>query len=199
MALLDGSSAEDQAARVALINDHFAQFLDPAEAIQQLVNPGALKTPEERFDYVLERLLTHLSLIASEAFVVEGLAAPLGIASEVASQLLRELVPAPADENQPILSAFLATEESPEQIAAFHRLAKIAVILNALKIPAEQVAFTITRGAELGWLDLNALPLATTGLRRAVVRAMAGDGHALSRRRRSARRDRDAVRNVRRP
>ncbi len=161
VALLNGSSTEDQASRIALINDHLAQFLDPVEAIQQLVDPAALTEPEERFDYILERLLSHLSRVAGEAFVVDGFASALGLAAEVTNPLLRELVPAPNDANLPILSVFLATMESPDQIAAFHRLAKIAVILNALKVPSEQVAFTITRGGALGWLDLNALPLAT--------------------------------------
>ena len=53
----------------------------------------------------------------------------------------------------------LETVESPEQVAAFHRLSKIAIVLNALKIVFANVAFTITRGGSLGWLDLNALPL----------------------------------------
>lgn len=159
VALLNNSSTEDAASRIALINEHFAQFLDPVEAAGRLVDPGDLTTSEERFDYVLERLLIHLSRVAGEAFVVEGLAAALGLVPEVVNQLLRELVPAPNDADQPILPVFLAIEESPEQIAAFHRMAKIAILLNAFKVPSEQVAFMITRGAELGWLALNALPL----------------------------------------
>jgi peptidoglycan hydrolase-like protein with peptidoglycan-binding domain len=160
VALLNNISTEDETGQIALINDHFTQFLDPAEAAERLVDPGDLTTPEERFDYVLERLLIRLSRVASEAFVVEGLAAALGLIPEVVNPLLRELVPSPNNADQPILTVFLATEESPEQIAAFHRLAKIAIMFNALEVPSEQVAFTITRGAELGWLDLNALPLA---------------------------------------
>ena len=163
MALLNGSSLEDKTSQIALVNDLFAQFLDPVEAVQQLIDPGPLTKPEERFDYVLQRLLIHLSRVASEAFVVEGLGSALGLVSEVANPLLRDLVPAPNDANRSILSVFLATEESPEQIAAFHRLAKIAILLKALTVPPEQVAFTITRGAAVGWLDLNALPLATQG------------------------------------
>jgi peptidoglycan hydrolase-like protein with peptidoglycan-binding domain len=159
MALLNNSSTENAASRIALINDHFTQFLDPVEAAERLVDPGDLTAPEERFDYVLERLLVHLSRVASEAFVVEAMVGALGLQSEVANQLLRELVESPNDATQPIIAVFLATEESPEKIAAFHRMAKIAIALNAFKIPPEQVDFTITRGAALGWLDMNALPL----------------------------------------
>ncbi len=160
IALLNRSSAENEASRIALINDHFAQFLDPAEAVQQLVNPGSLTTPEERFNYALAHLLSHLSRVAGEAQVVGAIGTVLGLSSDIAEQLLRELVPAPNDANESILSVFMTTLESPDQIAAFHRLAKITIVINALVVPPEQVAFTINRGAEVGWLDLNALPLA---------------------------------------
>ena len=159
MALLNGVSTENEPSRIALINEHFAQFLDPVEAAQRLVNPGELTTPEQRFDYVLERLLSHLSRVASESFVVEAFNSALGLVPDIANQLLRELVPAPNALDQRILSVFLATVESPHQIAAFHRLAKIAILLNSLKIPPEHVAFTISRGEAMGWLDPNALPL----------------------------------------
>lgn len=168
MALLNLTSVEDEAGRIALINQHFAPFLDPADAVQQLVNPGTLDTPAERFDYVLQPLLARLSRVASEALVIEGAASAFNVTSDVSSTLLRELVTAPNDPGEPILTVLLETTESPEQVAAFHRLSKIATILNALNVPAPHVAFTINRGASLGWLDLNDLPLApqdTTGPR----------------------------------
>lgn len=159
MALLNGTSLEEEANRIALINEHFAQFLDPVEAVQQLVNPGTLATSAERFDYLLERLLVHLARIASEALVVEISATTFALSSEVSGALLRELVNAPDDPGQPILAVLIETVESPEQIAAFHRLSKIAIILNALNVSTEHVPFTLTRGASLEWLDLSALPL----------------------------------------
>jgi peptidoglycan hydrolase-like protein with peptidoglycan-binding domain len=168
MTLLNLTSLENEADRTALINQHFAQFLDPVDAVQQLVNPGTLDTPAERFDYVLQPLLAHLSRIASEALVIEGTASALNVSSEISGALVRELIRAPNNPGEPVLTVFLETTESPEQIAAFHRLSKTATILNALNVPAAHVAFTINRGASLGWLDLNALPLTvqdTTGPR----------------------------------
>jgi len=159
MALLNGTSSETEADRIALINEHFAAFADPVEAAQQLVNPGTLATPAERFDYVLSHLLVHLARIASEALVVETSAAAFSVSAEVSGSLLRDLVTAPNNPGQPILSVLLETVESPNQIDAFHRLAKIGIILNALDVAVERVAFTITNAASLGWLELNALPL----------------------------------------
>ncbi|MFN0088301.1 MAG: neuraminidase-like domain-containing protein [Blastocatellia bacterium] len=156
--LINGASIETEAGQTAFINDHFSMFLDPVEAAQRLVGPGRLATAEERFDYVLARLLAHLSRVAREGLVIETLAGALGLDSAITERLLRELVPSPADPGQAILSVFLAAEP-PDQTVAFHRLAKIAMLLNALKVPSERVAFVIARGAGFGWLDLNALPL----------------------------------------
>ncbi len=159
MALLNLTSQEKEDEQIALINEHFAQFLDPAEAVVQLVNPGTLQTPVERFDFVLEPLLAHLSRVASEAFVVEATAATFGITTGVSNALLRELVPAPNIPDVAILTVLLETAESPAQIDAFHRLSKIAIVLNALNVAPEHVAFVINRGALVGWLELNTLPL----------------------------------------
>lgn len=160
MAILNLTSQEPEADQIALINEHFAPFVDPAEAAQQLVNPGTLDTPVERFDYVLQHLLVHLSRLASEALVVEVSAAAFGVTSEISSLLVRELVPAPNIPDVPVLSVLLETVESPAQIDAFHRLSKIGIILKALSVAAaENVTFTINRGALVGWLELNFLPL----------------------------------------
>jgi peptidoglycan hydrolase-like protein with peptidoglycan-binding domain len=166
MALLNLTSQEEEADQIALINDHFAQFLDPAAAVQQLVNPGTLQTPVERFDFVLEPLLAYLSRVASEALVSEATTTAFGITTEITSALLRELVPAPNIPDMPILMVLLETAESPAQAAAFHRLSKITTILNTFNVAMEDVAFVINRGASLGWLELNTLPLTaeeTTG------------------------------------
>jgi peptidoglycan hydrolase-like protein with peptidoglycan-binding domain len=159
MAILNLTSIEDKAAQTALINEHFTAFLDTADAVQQLVNPGTLDTPAERFDYVLQPLLVHLSRLASEALVVEACVAAFGVTTEVSNVLVRELVRAPNNPADPVLLVLLETVESPVQIEAFHRLSKIGIILKALNISSEHVAFTIARGASLGWLDLNDLPL----------------------------------------
>lgn len=166
MALLNLTSQEEEADQIALINEHFASFLDPAGTVQQLVKPGTLQTPVERFDFVLEPLLVHLSRVASEALVSEATATAFGITTEISNALLRELVPAPNIPDMPIQLVLLETAESPAQVAAFHRLSKITTILNTFNVAMEDVAFVINRGASLGWLELNTLPLTaeeTTG------------------------------------
>lgn len=168
VALLDGSTTEDQGALAALANEHLTQFLDADDAITQLINPGMLTTPEARFDYVLERLLPFLARNASEALVIESLATTLNMPTEVVNDLLRRLIPAPADPLLSSLSVFLSDEFLTDtnhifaaQHVAFHRLAKIAILLNALMVPAEQVEFVLRREPDIGWLDIAGLPLET--------------------------------------
>ena len=155
--LLGGDSTEVPERQIALIHEQFSQFLDPLDAVAQLVDPGTLAAGQERFDYVLQRVLDYLSRSTREALVVESVARALDLGSEIVNPLLRELLHAQDDSSQPMLSAFL--DSAADRTSAFHLLAKIAITLNALEIPAENVRFALTRGEALGWLDLSALPL----------------------------------------
>ncbi|HBZ29535.1 MAG TPA: hypothetical protein DEO56_02920, partial [Nitrosomonas nitrosa] len=168
VAILDGSTNENQDVLSSLLNDNLAQFLDPNEAFAQLVSPGTLARPEDRFDYVLERLLPFLARNASDALVIESVASAMGISTEIADDLLRRLVPAPGDPLLSSLEVFLsadfinATDAAfSDQHVTFHRLAKIAIMLNALSISSEHVEFVLRQGPALGWLDLAGLPLET--------------------------------------
>lgn len=173
MAMLAGTTQEDQAALTALISDHLSLFLEPTEALDRLVTPGTLTTPAARFDYVLRHLLVHLIRQQSEALVVENVGTALVLPLDVASGLLRQWVPAPSDPASNILRVFLALAELDDvgaatsgladQVSGFHRLAKIALVLNALAVPADQVEFMLRRSSSLGWVDLAGLPLNMQG------------------------------------
>lgn len=166
VALLDGSTIEEENALTALINENLVQFLDANDAIAQLINPGMLATPEARFNYVLERLLPFLVRNASEALIIESLATTLSMPTEVADELLRRLIHAPDDPQLSSLNVFLSNEFLADvdplftnQRLTFHRLAKTAILLNALMIPTDQVEFVVHRAPEIGWLDIADLPL----------------------------------------
>ena len=61
MVLLAGDSLLSEAEQEAFIEEHFATFLDVADAKQQLVGPTALKKPQARYGYVLRSLLLYLT------------------------------------------------------------------------------------------------------------------------------------------
>ena len=173
MAMLDRSTTEDQASLTALIEGQLSSFLDPVDAAAQLLEPGTLATPAQRFDYVLERLLVHLIRREREALAAENVAAAIALTRPVTDDLLRRLVASPADPQVAILEDFLDVdfladrdEEIGEpvtvfaqQFSAFHRLSKIGIVLNALSVPPEFVELVLTPGPQIGWLNLVALPI----------------------------------------
>ena len=204
MAMLDGSGTENQASLAALIEQQLSSFLDPADAEAQLVQPGTLATPAQRFDYVLERLLAHLVRRESEALVAQSVTTAIGLALGVTEDLLRRLVASPADPQVAVLEDFLDPEfladfdedtiepvtAFADQFTAFHRLSKIGIVLNTLSVPPESVEFVLTRGPQIGWLNVLALPVVTEALagpaldqwlqQAAVFRAAAGFGTGIA-------------------
>lgn len=107
------------------------------------------------------------------------MASTYSIELSVAEKLLRSFVSVP-DSDEHTLDVFLAdgfvppisdngqqpdfqgTTSSnlfPQQYASYHRLAKVALVLETLKVPADEIEFFFTDGVASGWLDLNTLPL----------------------------------------
>ena len=88
----------------------------------------------------------------------------------VSDLLLGGLMRSVADAAQPASSLFLAdafldssgeiTEAAfADEFAMVRRLHKTALLLNRLRVPAEELAFLFAERATYGWLDFNALPL----------------------------------------
>ena len=59
-----------------------------------------------------------------------------------------------ADPNKPLTPA-----ECPDQISAFRRAFKAAMLLGRLKVRADQLAWYAAYAPAVGWIDLNVLPL----------------------------------------
>jgi len=182
---------ESQEVQENLIDQHLIAFLDPSEAKANLVgdgsieNSGAIATTEARFAYVLTAVLNHLKQIASRNLVIQNFASILELDLAVMQALLVQWVTVPTDPSQQSLAIFLTNEfinfnintngedenlpvlsitleTFPNQFEIFRRLEKIAIVLNILEIPTDAIAFLFTHGPNLGWLDLNSLPLQST-------------------------------------
>lgn len=182
VALLYGvaPASELPADPTAFLNTHFAAFLPDATAragvIARLLDDtdtGFLQ-PEaqqaERFALVLEPLAAHLRAISSVALVQQTFADFLDVELGVSDLLLGGLMRSVADAAQPASSLFLAdafldssgeiTEAAfADEFAMVRRLHKTALLLNRLRVPAEELAFLFAERATYGWLDFNALPL----------------------------------------
>lgn len=183
MGILDGRSALDDAARQSLLEQHFSTFMDAAEAVEALVNPGLFTGQgaadvERRAAAVLEPLSAHLAGVAREHFVVRGLSDLIGVELGMAEKLLRTLVPS-AGGGTTSLAVFLDEEFLPDigpdsvveepvlpsvalfaaQFATLHRLDKTARLLSMLAVSVEDMDFLFSHGPAVGWLDPNDLPL----------------------------------------
>ena len=168
LAVLEGTSAEPVADQRTLIDDlarDFPGLLDAAQARAQLIGPPpALLQSAERFQYVLSRLLQYVTRTASERLITQRLAVALGVDVPTSSALLIRWVHSPVVVGRPALQEFLLRD--PGVAADFDalrltylRLHKVAALVLALKLEAEEVEWIIANGGALGWLNVNELPV----------------------------------------
>jgi hypothetical protein len=174
LAVVDGDSSLTEAEKKNFIDEHFAQFMDPADAKDRLVGPSPdlITEREDRFRFVLGPLLTYLRRTSGESLVTQKLGETLGLEAQTIEQLLTKWVHSPIHPAQSSMSEFLApvfAESSqdmklsaaafPDQFKCFALLHKIATFLSKLRINPEQAAWLFDYGPAVGWLDLNSLPL----------------------------------------
>ena len=164
MLLLSGDSLLSEAEQEAFIEEHFATFLDVADAKQQLVGPTALEKPQARYGYVLRSLLLYLRRTLSTQQVVQTLAGDLSLDVAIAEALLTQYVMTPGNPGRKAIDAFLAiapdTEIYSEEVLNTYRLLhKIAMALTKFATKADELRWLFEKGPGLGWLDLTRLPL----------------------------------------
>jgi hypothetical protein len=84
-----------------------ASFLNSADAIAQLLNSGMLSA-EEKFAYVLTRLLPYLQGLLSRSLIKQTLSDALKLDSAVTELLLESVLKAYTDASKPAIADFLA-------------------------------------------------------------------------------------------
>ncbi|HEU4706051.1 MAG TPA: neuraminidase-like domain-containing protein [Solirubrobacterales bacterium] len=172
MAVLDGSSAESEAAQGALLTSALEPYIDVAAALPNLVGGAARPAGEARFEYVLAAVLAYQRRNLGTGLIVQSLAQSLGLSSATAALLLTAwfpstgspgafliddllALPAPADPNVPV------PPDEPgfaPYFAAYAALAKVATLVSALQLGDDDVRWWRERGVGQGWLDPTALP-----------------------------------------
>jgi hypothetical protein len=168
MALIDGTSTASPAEQDQFIDAHFTSFLDPADvadAKAKLVGPPpTLTAKEDRFTYVLGKLLDYLS----QSFIKQQLGNALQLQDAIIDQLSR-FVKSVTDATRPSIQvfldpAFIANNASQDQFNMFILLQKVATLISSFEIMEQELPWIAQNGPALGWLDFNALPLAPTGI-----------------------------------
>lgn len=175
LAVLNGTSLLDRSQRLQLIEDHLSSFVeDVVVAKHRLVgttdhDPDFLSTPDERFDYLVRRLLRHAIAAAS---VKQVIGAALGLTPSVVDYLLSTPVLAAATApGRGAIFDFVCGDAPPapagtEATRRAHvlRLHKASLLLRRLRLGAEEISLLYpSTGAPspggLPWIDLNALPV----------------------------------------
>jgi peptidoglycan hydrolase-like protein with peptidoglycan-binding domain len=163
MQLLAGDSLLSEAEQEAFIDEHFAPFLNVAEAKPLLVGATALAQPQARYGYVLRALLLYLRKTLSTQQVVQTLADDLGLEVAIAEALLTQYMVIPGNPGRSAVELFLAiapdTEYSEAVLNLYRLLHKIALVLTKFDTTADELTWLFDKGPRLGWLDLTELPL----------------------------------------
>ncbi len=176
LSLLNGTW-DDPSAEAAFIDANLAGFLDAADAKEQLVGAtAAITVVEQRFLYVLARLLAHLRAAQSEQSVKQSMGERLGLESDAIEPLLGTWIRSSADATRPAITDFLSSgfvdsdpdigpsaAGFPNQFATFTRIYKIATVIDRLALTTVQLRWLFDYGPTVGWYDLNSLPATPTG------------------------------------
>lgn len=129
---------------------------------------------ENRFRFVLGKIMNHTRLILSRSLVIDKLSGALRIEPSILSELLNSRVKSPDNVNRPAMEVFLdralvernsnlKPEEAafPEQFSTFRLLHKIGLLLTKFEVSQEQLWWLFEIGPKAGWLDPNMLPVST--------------------------------------
>lgn len=185
LALLYGiaPAADLPADSPAFLDEQLALFIPDVAArdaiVTQLLVEGdaSYLEPEvkqaERFALVLVPLAAHLRSLTSTTLVLQRFADFLELGLDASGLLLGELMRSVADAGDPasapfLSDAFVQSEEKvsaeayADQYAMVYRVHKVALLIERLELPAEELAWLVEEHAMVEWLDPNALPVVET-------------------------------------
>ena len=129
---------------------------------------------EQRFNYILLKLMPHLRESLSKTLVTQKLAEVLDVKVRIMDELLTNWVNSPSHPTQKAITEFLkkAFSESNtrvvldeaifvDQFSTFRLLHKIGIIISKFKLTSNQLIWLFKNeyGPSVGWLNLNLLPV----------------------------------------
>ena len=155
----------DVAAREAIVTELLDE--DDASYLQPEIKQA------ERFARVLAPLAAHLSALNSTTLLQQRFANFLALGPDASGLLLGELMRSVANAIDPASALFLSdafvhsndkisAEVFADQYAMVHRLRKVALLIERLELPTEELAWLVNEHARIEWLDPNALPVVET-------------------------------------
>lgn len=158
MAIIAGTSKQGLARQTAFIETYFGSFLDPAEAVAQLIDPANLSDVQERYAYVLDGATSYLAQTARRGLITQQIATDFDLELAVAQALLIEHMPE-------ALASLEAVAETADPIIyqaagqSYLRLQKIALALNKLGAGVADLPWLFGQDYSFDWYDLTNLPL----------------------------------------
>ena len=161
-------SSLSSAEQAQFIDEHFAVFVDPAEAKAVLLPPPSSNDEEARQahrSFVMTPLLSHLRDVLSRSLVKQTLTSALPLEAKMVQFLLEELLPARSDPNQKAIVDFLLLGQgiaAADHLLDFIRVHKIALLLGRFKARPEETAYITTHSADFGGFNLDGMPLNRT-------------------------------------
>jgi hypothetical protein len=180
LGVIAGTSNATEADQNALIDAAFDFLPDTSGLKTNLVGSTALGRKEDRFAYVLERLLDYLRFQAGESLVEQKLGHACKLEAAASAGLLTTWLTSPSDPGSPAITDFdppdnqshaeyLAKPDAERQAEdaarrarqrkTFLRLEKAATVVTRLRIRTAELEWLFSTGKNRGLLDLNALPL----------------------------------------
>ena len=168
---LHGVGPASNVMREKFIRDHFAEFLNPDEAIAQLLD--ATKTREEHQQFVSEQLVVH----EQNGLVIRNLVEALGLDSRSMAFLLKSALNSVDVPNEPLLRSFFRLIDIEEPIPdsidmgseweatlqpllfGFIRVLKASSLILGFGMSEPEVRLLSQHGVDFGGFDWNALPL----------------------------------------
>ncbi len=152
------------------------RFLTTSEALAFFDTPVPVV---ERFQVVLEKLLSHLRDKSQKSLVKQQLGDALKLTLNLIDPLLTQWVnssaqpvvlPAVKSLSDFLLPAFaqshfqvnLTATAFPDQFQTFTRLHKVALVLSKFRVTVPELTWLFDYGPGLGWLDLNSVPATAT-------------------------------------
>ncbi|MEU1812641.1 Tc toxin subunit A-related protein [Micromonospora aurantiaca (nom. illeg.)] len=176
-AVLSGATALSEDAQRSVIATALGALVDVPAVQKALVGSAALRPGQSRYEYLLVRLVEHARRTLGSSVVVQELADALALPTAIIATLVSDWFRGLDDRASSLLADLLllptitrdaALADSPIRpsepgfggyFVAYERLAKVARLVAASGLSADETAWLRPHGVAAHWLDPTTLPV----------------------------------------
>lgn len=180
MAILDGSTTLTAAMQNALINGFLGNYVDVVEVQTAIIGGAALPSGQQRYEYMLNKLLASFRRTLGKGSVVQQLSDALGLPIATVANLVTSWLHSQIDNSRPLIEDFLSLPGlsrnssmqdvpiTPDEtgfsvyFTEYAALDKVAKVLSGFGFTNDDVEWMRINGITEGWLNPSALPLTST-------------------------------------